>query len=130
MAFEPLFSNRIVTIVEPPQIKASGDVLVCGKEVCIEGDEKNVKLSATYITATHTVPGTGFVTIKSLDANQISAVCKNQKSLIVVGKGSFFIASFSPSTPAMLPPPISSPDTVAPSYGKGKFIQSQDTVRA
>lgn len=128
MVFEPLFGNRIVTILVPPIIRGSGHALVDAKKVCVKGDQDQVKLNASYITNSHTVPGTGIVTIKSLDSSQISPLCNSIGSVIKIGNNSF-IACFTPSVPAMLPPPVSAPEPASPSYGKGKFIPSQRYVR-
>lgn len=130
LQFDILFGYRKVFIPAPQIIKGSGHASVHGKNVCIKGDEGNVIIvNATYVTDTHSVPGTGIVTIKSLHSSQLAGACNSLMPLITAGQDSF-IACFTPVVPAMLPPPVSVADVTVESYGKGKFIASQDVVSA
>lgn len=129
MAFESLFGNRTVILVSPPIIQGSGHATIGNKKVCIEGDEAKVQLNATYTTSSHTVPGTGIIRIKALDRSQLASECKSTAALITKGQQKF-TAMFTPLVPAMTPPPSSTPDSSAPSDGKGEFTASQSWVKA
>ncbi|MBI6549644.1 hypothetical protein [Xenorhabdus lircayensis] len=125
LQFDPNFGNRQVTVPNPGKISGKGHAQVNGKKVCILGDEKQVRVSATYITATHTTPGTGTITISALDASQQAFQCTSGAALII--KGQKFTAMFTPESPAMnntVNPP--QPDVPAPSFGKGSFITQQN----
>lgn len=127
ISFEPQFGNRIVTLLMPAKIQGSGHALINKKKICIKGDETKLKFAAQYTTSSHTIPGMGSVTIQQLDTSNISSVCHSAAVVITVGNKKF-TACFTPSVPAMTPPPASSPDPAIPSYGKGAFIASQKLV--
>jgi hypothetical protein len=127
LAFDNQFGNRVVTIIVPSIIHASGHATIANKKVCIQGDEAKVQLSATYKTASHTVEGTGTVTIKALDNSQVASGCHSGGALITEGKAKF-TASFTPLIPATMPPPASTPDVTTPSSGYGNFKPSQNWV--
>ncbi|MDC9604124.1 hypothetical protein WDV76_15185 [Xenorhabdus griffiniae] len=125
LQFDPNFGNRQVMVSSPGKISGQGHAQVNGKKVCILGDEKQVKVSATYITATHTTPGTGTITISALDSSQQALQCTSGAALII--KGQKFTAMFTPQSPAMnntVNPP--QPDVTTPSSGKGSFITQQN----
>ncbi|WP_036768614.1 hypothetical protein [Photorhabdus australis] len=124
LQFDPNFGNRQVTVPNPGKISGTGHAQVSGKKVCILGDEGQVRVSATYITATHTTPGTGTITISALDASQQALQCTSGAALII--KGQQFTAMFTPESPAInntVSPPQS--DVTTPSSGKGRFITQQ-----
>lgn len=123
LMFLPQFGHRTVTVVAPPEIHGTGTVTVDGKHVCILGDEKNVRLAATYVTAAHPTPGQGDVTIAALAADQRADDCLNGQPLII--KGSKFTAEFTPTVPAQNPGPPVVQDATAPSQGQGSFAVSQ-----
>ncbi|CDG89738.1 hypothetical protein [Xenorhabdus bovienii] len=125
LQFDPSFGDRQVIISIPGKISGTGHAQVNGKKVCILGDEKQVKVSATYITATHTTPGKGTITISALDASQQALQCTSGAALII--KGQKFTALFTPELPAMnntVTPP--QPDVTTPSSGKGSFMTQQN----
>ncbi|SFU61200.1 hypothetical protein [Xenorhabdus koppenhoeferi] len=125
LQFDFNFGNRQVTPSSPAKISGTGHAQVNGKKVCILGDEQQVRVSATYITATHTTSGTGTITISALDSNQQALQCTSGKALII--KGQKFTAMFTPQLPAMnntVNPP--QPDVITPSSGKGSFITQQN----
>ncbi|WP_237386358.1 hypothetical protein [Xenorhabdus sp. Sc-CR9] len=125
LQFDFNFGNRQVTPSSPAKISGTGHAQVNSKKTCILGDEKQVRVSATYITATHTTPGTGTITIDTLDASQQALHCTSGAALII--KGQKFIAMFTPQSPAMnntVNPP--QPDVTTASLGKGSFITQQN----
>lgn len=121
LQFDPNFGNRQVTVPNPGKISGTGHAQVSGKKVCILGDEGQVRVSATYITATHTTPGTGTITISALDASQQALQCTSGAALII--KGQQFTAMFTPESPAT--DAQGKPDVTTPSSGKGRFITQQ-----
>ncbi|MBD2811144.1 hypothetical protein ID853_09680 [Xenorhabdus sp. Vera] len=122
LQFDPNFGNRQVMVSSPGKISGKGHAQVNGKKVCILGDEKQVRISATYITATHTTPGTGTITISALDSSQQALQCTSGAALII--KGQKFTAMFTPTIPAT--DPNGSPDPLPPSKGTGVFITQQN----
>ncbi len=128
LLFMPMFGNRVVIATGPAQIRGSGLSNINGRKVCIAGDEKQVRINAVYTTPTHTIPGTGIITIASLAANQRAQHAGSHAALIL--KGQQFTAQFEPSKPAQMPPPANTPDVAAPSSGQGMFIASQFVVQA
>ncbi|WP_129505040.1 hypothetical protein [Aeromonas veronii] len=129
IVFEPQFGNRLVTLLMPAMIRGSGHAIINKKKVCIKGDEGKLKFDAMYTTSSHTIPGKGIVSIQQLDPSNVSSVCHSDEVVITLGNNKF-TACFTPSTPAMTPPPTSSPDPAMPSYGKGEFMASQQLVCA
>lgn len=129
LQFEPQFGTRLVTLdVTPARIAASGRATVDGKRVCIVGDEAKVLLSASYSTPTHSIVGTGTVTISALAADQVADNCHNALPLIT--QGSKFTALFTPVIPAQQPGTPPTPDSAPPSTGSGQFVVQQKTCTA
>ncbi|MCG3469081.1 hypothetical protein L7750_01335 [Xenorhabdus bovienii] len=126
LQFDPSFGDRQVMVSIPGKISGTGHAQVNGKKVCILGDEKQVKVSATYITATHTTPGTGTITISALDASQQALQCTSGAALII--KGQQFTAIFKPDSPAntTTSPPQPDPNYPGPASGKGSFMTQQN----
>ncbi|MDC9591114.1 hypothetical protein PSI23_17930 [Xenorhabdus sp. XENO-10] len=125
LLFDLSFGNRQVTPSSPAKISGTGHAQVSGKKVCILGNEKQVRVSATYFTATHATPGTGTITISALDTRQQAFQCTSGAALII--KGQKFTAMFTPESPAMnntVTPP--QPDVMTSSPGKGSFITQQN----
>ncbi|MGJ0625057.1 hypothetical protein [Xenorhabdus bovienii] len=125
LLFEPNFGNRQVTPSSPAKISGTGHAQVSGKKVCILGNEKQIRVPATYFTATHATPGKGTITISALDTSQQALQCTSGAALII--KGQKFTALFTPELPAMnntVTPP--QPDVTTPSSGKGNFITQQN----
>ncbi|MDC9621310.1 hypothetical protein PSI22_06590 [Xenorhabdus sp. XENO-7] len=127
LQFDPSFGNRQVMVPNPGKISGTGHAQVNGKKVCILGDERQVRVSATYITATHTTPGKGTITISALDTSQQALQCTSGAALII--KGQKFTALFMPESPAINntgPTPQPDPNYPSPSSGKGSFITQQN----
>jgi hypothetical protein len=126
--FDQAFGNR--TVISPPTtISGTGKATINNKKICIKGDEKQVKvMNVPYTTASHSVPGTGTLTIMALDTSQEAKKAVCGQAIII--KGQKFKAQFLPTQPAMTPPPASSPDPSAPTMGTGSFNTSQQRVKA
>lgn len=121
VTFTPIFGPRIVTVLAPVTISGSSRVTICGKPVCIEGDEKNVAAPATYLIPGYN-PGTGIVKIKRLAPNQIAPRCLAGKKILL--KGMQFIAEFTPQGPATQIG-SGSPDAMTATPGMGMFTPTQ-----
>ena len=110
-------------------MKGSSSSSVLNRTVCIEGDEKEVKLTYTYIAPGYPIPGIVLCTIEKLDSSQLSPIAScDDKKVLYVGSG-FFTAKYSVTKPAQqLPPPAGGglPHTKLSFSGKGKFIQLID----
>lgn len=128
LKFDALFGDRQVTIISPLIIQGTGQATVANKKVCIAGDEKTVRLSASYSTPVYTQAGTGVVTIMKLDSSQEATECKSGAALII--KGTKFDALFTPLIPATTPGPLPITDSLSPSQGKGEFATKQNFAKA
>ncbi|MDE9453171.1 hypothetical protein [Xenorhabdus bovienii] len=125
LQFDPNFEHRQVKILNPGKISGTGHAQVNGKKVCILGDEKQVRVPATYFTATHTTQGKGTITISALDTSQQALQCTSGAVLII--KGQKFTAVFTPELLAInntITPPEQ--DVMVKSLGKGSFITQQN----
>lgn len=126
--FDPVFGDR--TVISPPTtISGTGKASINNRKICIEGDEQRVRvMNVPYTTASHSVPGTGTLTIMTLDASQKAK--KTVCTQVVIIEGQKFKAQFLPTQPALTPPPASSPDLSTPSMGTGSFKTTQRSVKA
>ncbi len=119
--FQPTFGVATV-IVQPGTLRAGGQAGYGGKKLCVEGDETSVEVpGCMYITATHTIPGTGTLKIQALAPNQ-KALKTNSGNKAVLLKGVQFQAVFQVQTPAQQPTaggPI--PDPMPQYPGQGQF---------
>ncbi len=127
LIFDATFGSRIVIIPAPPKISGSGHATIGETKMCIEGDEAKVQVAATYTTTTHTIPGSGIVSIKELKPGHLAQGCLSGEVLITKGQEPF-TASFRPTILAMTP--VGSPDVSLDSDGTGEFISSQKGVYA
>ncbi len=72
--FNPTFGMAMV-VVQPGSLAGSGDGIVAGKAMCVEGDEAKVSvLGCSYVAGAFTVPGTGTVKIDALGSDLKSVV--------------------------------------------------------
>ncbi|MCP1489810.1 hypothetical protein J3D48_006220 [Pseudomonas fluorescens] len=126
--FDQTFGNR--TAISPTTtITGTGKATINNNKICIQGDEKQVEImNVPYTTPSHTVPGTGTLTILALDISQQAQ--KTASGQAVILEGQKFKAQFLPTQPAMTPPPVSTPDLASPTMGTGRFIASQQRVKA
>jgi hypothetical protein len=131
VAFDPVFGLATV-VVMPGQLAGHGAAMVQGKKMSVLGDEKEVSVAGcNYITAIHTIPGVGTLTINSLTPDQIAQKTYTADKNVLL-KGSQFIAKFSVQAPAQQPPPGPSPpipDTTFEYVGTGRFINTNVSVQ-
>ena len=128
VTFLPMFPPAIVTPI-PTTIKASAKkVKACKKNVCLEGDEKQVKsMGCMYLAPPgYPIPGMGTLKIDALDGAQLTKKVKAEGKPMIL-KGMFFKAVFEVMMPAMqLPPPAmgGAPDSMSKYMnGKGSFME-------
>lgn len=99
--FKPKFGMAVVTPV-PGTIKALGGgkkMSVSSKPVCVQGDEKTVKIKTAYTAPPYSILGEGLAEITALASDQIAKKTKvNSKAVIM--KGSFFDMQFTVTTRA------------------------------
>ncbi|MDY7003257.1 MAG: hypothetical protein SWX82_04635 [Cyanobacteriota bacterium] len=120
--FNPTFGLATV-VVQPGDLKASGESSLQGKKVCIDGDEKSVSVpECMYTTPVYSVPGMGTLKIAALGADQ-KAKKTNSAGKVMLLKGSTFTATFEvdPKNPAKQTPPVSTPDATPLYSGTGTF---------
>jgi hypothetical protein len=127
--FNPTFGQATV-VVQPGTLAGSGKCTVTGKPVCVDGDEKKVIVpGCTYMTAQHTIPGVGTLSIKSLGGDQKAKKAKSGGKPVLL-KGSTFTAKFQVMTPAQQPGPPPIADATPEYSGTGSFITTNVKVRA
>jgi len=117
------FGGAIVT-PSPGTMVATGSATVSGASICVEGDEGSVSVPGnSYITASHTIPGAGTLTIDSLGVEQVAMFTKDNGTLVIL-LGAVFNAKFTVDTPAQVPgsPPV--PDATPSYMGTGNFVTS------
>ena len=129
--FMPNFGAAVV-VVRPGDLKGSGPGTIKGKKICVDGDEKQVKVSGcTYITPQYSIPGVGTLEIAALAGNQ-KATKTNTGGKPLLLKGGNFTAKFSVQTPAQQPPPGPGspiPD-ISPQYsGNGMFVTTNLLIK-
>ncbi|HAB19849.1 MAG TPA: hypothetical protein PLX89_27035 [Verrucomicrobiota bacterium] len=119
--FLPAFGAAVVA-VQPGTLVASGPASLNGKRVCVDGDETKVMVpGCTYLTPAYSVPGVGTLKIASLAGNQKAKKTKSGKKPVLL-KGGNFTAKFEVTAPAQMPPPASTPDSMAQYSGQGMFV--------
>ncbi|CAQ84331.1 MULTISPECIES: hypothetical protein [Photorhabdus] len=119
--------DRTLTINGIPKISGNGDAQIEGKNICVSGDHLTVSIPAIYITSRHPVAGSGKVKITNLSDDQLAEFCVSGDVVII--EGSQFEAQFTPDKPATNPSNQDA-DNPAPSNGSGRFIHSQNFVKA
>jgi hypothetical protein len=122
--FQQIFGAAIVT-VRPGEMKASGPATLGGKKLCVDGDEKELKVpGCPYVAPPYVTPGTGTITISQLAGDQKAQKTQTGGKVVLL-KGSVFIAEFEVETPAQQPSP-SGPVPDAPPKkkytGSGSFL--------
>lgn len=111
-------------------IEASGEPLLNGKKICIDGDQDSVFVpGCVYTVGLHTIIGFGTLRICSLSPHQKAEKLKSNNRSVLL-KGTTFEASFSVIIPALMPPPVSTPDPIAIYYGTGSFDTTNDKWKA
>ncbi|PZN82081.1 MAG: hypothetical protein DM484_07050 [Candidatus Methylumidiphilus alinenensis] len=120
--FMPTFGLATV-MPQPGTLKGSGPGTYKGKNICVEGDEKNVSVpGCVYLTPTHPIPGTGTLKIDALGGDQKAAKTKTGSKAVLL-KGGNFTAKFEVQSPAQQPNPSGPPmpDTTPNYSGMGMF---------
>lgn len=124
--FQANFGLAMV-VVRPGFLVASGPTTLTGKRLCVEGDEKNLRVPACmYTTAVHTIPGAGTLGISALGSDQTAKKTRSGKKAVLL-KGGIFTAKFEVTTPAQQPPPGPGspiPDSTPSYIGQGSFTTS------
>ena len=122
--FLPSFGAAVV-VVQPGDLKGSGPATLDGKQICIDGDEKNVAVpGCIYMTPQYCIPGSGTLKIDALAANQRAKKTKTGGKAVLL-KGGNFTAKFEVQSPAQQPPPGPGspiPDATPQYSGSGMFI--------
>ena len=125
--FLPSFGAATV-VVQPGTMKASGPATIGGKKICVDGDESKVEVpGCVYITAQHSIPGTGTLKIAALASDQKAKKTKTGGKAVLL-KGSQFTAKFEVQSPAQQPPPGPGspiPDATPQYSGQGSFMPAQ-----
>lgn len=124
--FLPTFGAATV-VVQPGTMQASGPATIGGKKICVDGDESKVQVpGCMYVTAQHSIPGTGTLKIASLAGDQKAQKTKTGGKAVLL-KGSQFTAKFEVQSPAQQPPPGPGspvPDATPQYSGQGSFMPS------
>jgi hypothetical protein len=122
--FSPMFGAATV-VVQPGKMRASGPATIGGKKICVDGDESKLQVpGCVYITAQHSIPGTGTLKIAALAADQKARKTKTGGKAVLL-KGSQFTAKFEVQSPAQQPPPGPGspvPDATPQYSGQGMFM--------
>lgn len=122
--FNPTFGPATV-VVRPGRLSGSGPATLTSKALCVVGDESKVTVpGCPYMTAQHTIPGVGTLSIKQLGGNQKATKTRSGGKVVLL-KGSTFTAQFQVTAPAMQPPPGPSgpiPDATPQYTGTGSFL--------
>jgi hypothetical protein len=127
--FDPPFPPA--TVMAPPGvITGTAQESVNKIKVCAEGDEGSVVVSgAVYFTPSHPIPGVGTLFIESLGPDQRAKKGKSTNRALIL-KGTKFRARFQVASPAMSPPPGSTPDPVPIYFGTGSFITTNTLLKS
>ena len=129
--FIPAFGAAVV-VVQPGTLSGSGPATLNGKNICVDGDEKNVSVpGCMYIAGPYVIPGTGTLKIDALAGDQV-ATKTNTGGKAVLLKGSQFTAKFEVQSPAQQPPPGPGspiPDATPQYAGNGMFVTTNVKFR-
>ncbi|CAE6844046.1 hypothetical protein [Paraburkholderia domus] len=125
VVFEPMFGQRQVVLSEPAGMSGSGEATIDQRRVCVVGDEKRVQCQAQYFIPGY-APGTGIVSVETLDGSQMAPCVTSGAPLILMGQK--LVARFTPTVPAIMSSPPNSADSMAPSMGHGCFLPQQTLV--
>ncbi|QIS23528.1 hypothetical protein [Nocardia terpenica] len=98
--------------------------------VCLEGDElpESLQISLVYTTSTHTIPGSGNLTLTLTAANKTAKTKCEGKAILI--KGGDFTAKFDVTTPAQQPGSPPTPDPQQVKNGTAKFVTTNRKTTA
>lgn len=125
VTFDLVFGERTVTLIGPALMTGTGVASISRRRTCVLGDEKRTQWPAQYFIPGYS-PGTGMLSIESLDDSQVSNGVLGGEPLI--RQGSRFVACFRPQVLAVLSSLPNTPDSPAPSMGSGTFKPTQSFV--
>jgi len=118
--FQPAMGAATLIGMLMVPLSGTGTLMITGKKVCLEGDEKNVQLPINYTQGPYVIPGMGILKITALGGDQLSTKLVNGKKLIL--KGSNFQAEMQVTAPAQQPTPNGPVPDATPKYaGQGQF---------
>lgn len=128
--FMPMFGAAVV-VVQPGTLQGSGPATLDGKKVCVDGDEKRVRVAGcAYLTSQHPISGTGTLTIDALAGDQkATKATTGGKALLL--RGGSFTAKFQVQSPAQRPTPAGPEPDASPQYsGTGTFLTTNTKFQA
>ncbi|MEM7038816.1 MAG: hypothetical protein AAF570_17680 [Bacteroidota bacterium] len=118
-----------IVFVKPGKLKGSGKSTLNKKKICVQGDEKKVKVQCGYMTPAFPIPGKGVLTILKLAPNQTTRKAKSGGKAILL-KGAAFQAQYEVKKPAQLITPQGpKKDPVKKYVGTGKFVSTNRKVK-
>lgn len=127
--FQPNFGIAIAGPIPSITIEGSGHATILGENICIDGDESNVKLTGVkYSAGAYQILGTCTLTIESLASDQTANHTYNGKKVITVG--SKFTAKLAVNMPAINPNNPNDKDLTTSYFGNGTFKNTQSFVTA
>ena len=120
--FQPVFAPAVVT-VRPAQLVASGHDAVGGRRMCVEGDERTVRVDGCpYVSAQYVSGGIGVLTIQMLHPTSLARKTTSLGRKVLL-KGGPFVARFQVTAPAVFMAPTGQPipDPMPLYTGSGLF---------
>lgn len=124
--FDPMFGHRRVRPLVPAIMRGTGTVHILGRRCCVSGDERAIRIPATYSIPGYT-PGSGIIRVRSLGPTNLARDCtQGQRPLIL--NGGKLVATFTPLVPAIFAAPTPVPDIPVPTPGTGQFLTGQRKV--
>lgn len=126
--FDGTFGPATVT-AGPGALKASGPATVSGKPVCVAGDEQSVAVTASYVTPSFTLAGSGTLEIASLAGDQTARKTRSGGALVLL-VGSQFTAKLTIQSKAKQPTPAGMVEDPMTTYlGTGRFGNSNTKLK-
>lgn len=119
-------------IVRPGELVAQGPATLGGQPVCVDGDERSVKVpGCPYTTPVHSIPGVGTLEVAALADDQRARKTRSGDAPVLL-VGSTFTAKFTVTRPAEKPPPPPGPpvaDATVVYSGSGRFQTTNTKLR-
>ena len=120
VVFEPNFDTAIAVGALAAPVPGSGLATADGRAVCHEADVTSVTVTVAYSTPACPTPGSGRITIESLENDQLSSIVEDSGEPVVLASGRL-TATLEVLAPATGPPPSSVPDQVTSYRGSAQF---------